>query len=112
MPLSALTSVCSHSVRHFVSIISLLNGAPLHLTLKGMQDIVFRRNIWMIGKLVVTLQLRERCPPSIVPIGCRATETGSGSATSNLTGYHSLYSKHQNGATPERRRRDTLSATL
>ena len=31
-------------------------GAPLHLTLKGMQDIVFRSNIWMIGKLVVTLQ--------------------------------------------------------
>ena len=30
--------------------------------------------------------------------------------THSLT--HSLYSKHQNGATPERRRRDTLSATL
>ena len=37
-------------------VISLLNGSPLHLTLKGMQDIVFRSNIWMIGKLVVTLQ--------------------------------------------------------
>jgi len=30
----------------------------------------------------------------------------------NLLITHSLYSKHQNGATPERRRRDTLSATL